>query len=82
MSPTQVEGRFDRSLAVTGPVRLEVETDAGTVRVSIGEAGTVRVRGIVRSKGLLFGLGDPESQIQDIEENPRGMSRPPALLKS
>jgi hypothetical protein len=70
MTPTQLEGRFDRSLAVTGPVRLEIETDAGTVRVSTGEAGTVRVRGIVRAKNSLFGLGDPESHIQEIEENP------------
>jgi DUF4097 and DUF4098 domain-containing protein YvlB len=70
MTPTLLEGRFDRTLAVTGPVRLEVETDAGTVRVSTGEAGAVRVRGIVRARSSLFGLVDPESHIQEIEENP------------
>ena len=70
MNPTQLEARFDRSLIVTGGVRLEVETDAGTVRVSPGEPGTVRVRGIVRSSHSLFGLGDPESHLQEIEENP------------
>jgi DUF4097 and DUF4098 domain-containing protein YvlB len=70
MTPTLLEGRFDRSLTVTGPVRLEVETDAGTVRVSTGQAGTVRVRGIVRAQSSVFGLVDPEPDIQEIEENP------------
>lgn len=70
MNPTQLETRFDRSLTVTGRVKLEVETDSGTVRVSPGETGAVRIRGIVRAGKSLFGLGDPESRLQEIEENP------------
>jgi DUF4097 and DUF4098 domain-containing protein YvlB len=70
MTPAQLEGRFERLLTVSGRVRLELEVSSGTVRVAAGEPGTVRVRGIVRAREGLFGLGDPESRVRELEENP------------
>jgi hypothetical protein len=36
-------GTFDRTLTVTGPVRLELNTGSGDVRVSTGASGSVRI---------------------------------------
>jgi DUF4097 and DUF4098 domain-containing protein YvlB len=44
----QLEGRFERSLTVSGPVTLSVGSGSGSIKVSSGGDGTVRVVGIVR----------------------------------
>lgn len=41
-------GSFDRTLTVSGPVRLEVTNQSGTTRISTGEPGRVWVRGDYR----------------------------------
>ncbi len=71
MSPAnQLEGRFDRSLTVNGRVRLELEVNSGTIRVTTGEPGVVRIRGIARAQKWFFGLGNPEAKIEEWEHNP------------
>lgn len=70
MNPSQSEGRFERLFSVNGRVRLEIETDSGTVRVSTGEPGAVRIRGILRANPSIFGLGDPESRVQELAADP------------
>jgi hypothetical protein len=60
--------KFERSLTVDGPVRLEVETGSGRIAVSRGAAGHVSIRGEVRLSGL-FTLGD-ERRAKEVAANP------------
>jgi hypothetical protein len=67
----QVAGSFARTLRVTGPVRLHLDTGAGDVAVRTGNPGAVLVRGIIRIEGSLF--GDPAEARQKahyLESNP------------
>ena len=76
MNPTRerMEGRFERTLTVTGPVSLDVSVHAGVIRVFRGEPGSVVVRGVLRARSPLFmGLfvgGAPGERIRTIESNP------------
>ncbi len=45
-------GTFDRDLAVTGPVVLEVQNGSGDVQISPGTSGSVRVHGEFRVRAL------------------------------
>jgi hypothetical protein len=69
-----MEGTFERTLTVTGPVSLAVSVNSGVIRVVRGEAGSVRVRGVLRARSPLFmGLfvgGPPGERIRTIESNP------------
>ena len=76
MNPTRerIEGNFEKTLSVTGRVRLDVSTHTGVIRVMRGEAGSVRVRGVLRARSPLFmGLfvgGPPMERIRMIEKQP------------
>lgn len=76
MNPTRerLEGCFERTLTVTGPVRLDVSVHSGVIRVLRGEARSVRIRGVLRARSsLLIGLfvgGPPTERIRMIEANP------------
>jgi len=63
------EGSFERTLKVTGPVELEVTTGAGTIEVRSGSAGTVSVRGKIKTSSGWF-EGDAESKVRALESNP------------
>ena len=73
-TPERMEGTFERTLTVTGPVTLDVGTNSGVIRVLKGEAGAVRIRGILRPRSSLFlGVfigGTPSERIRRIEANP------------
>jgi DUF4097 and DUF4098 domain-containing protein YvlB len=61
-------GRFDRTLAVTGPVRLEVTGGSGEIRIERGQNGQVRVQGEFE---VYAHLGeDAAARVQNIEKNP------------
>ncbi len=47
-----VEGRFERTLQVSGPVSLNVETGSGNIAVTRGPAGAVHVVGRIRARGM------------------------------
>ena len=70
----RMEGSFERTLTVTGPVRLDVSTHSGVIRVSAGEPGTVKIRGVLRPRSSLsFGVfigGTPMERIRGIEADP------------
>jgi hypothetical protein len=66
----RTEGSFERSLSVTGPVELDLTTDAGGIYVVPGPAGTVRIRGILKASGNWFRRGDVESRIRELEAHP------------
>src|SRR5574337_1480724 len=47
-------GSFERSLSVTGPARLELANGSGSVQISAGDPGQVRIRGEVRIRTWLW----------------------------
>src|SRR5271156_5310880 len=67
MGPS-VSGSFDRSLDVSGPIRLELRNVAGDIAVVGSADGKVHVHGDVRVSG--FGLGSPQKRLDDIVASP------------
>ena len=73
-----MEGAFERTLTVTGLVTLDVSANSGVIRVLRGEAGSVRIRGVVRARSMavsrarssFFLWGDLSGQMRRIEANP------------
>ncbi len=45
-----IEGKFDRTLKVTGMVDLDVSTGSGSIDVRAGSAGVVQIQGIIRAR--------------------------------
>jgi len=72
MGPT-VSGSFDRSLDVSGPIRLELSNISGDVAIIGSPDGKVHVHGDVRVSG--FGFGSPQKRLDDI------LASPPVELK-
>jgi DUF4097 and DUF4098 domain-containing protein YvlB len=72
MGPS-VSGSFDRSLDVSGPIRLELGNVAGDVSIVGSADGKVHVHGDVRVSG--FGFGSPQKRLDDL------VSSPPLELK-
>jgi hypothetical protein len=76
MNPTRgrMEGAFERTLTVSGSVTLEVSANSGVIRVLKGEAGSVRIRGVLRPRSSLFaGVfmgGTPTERIRRLEACP------------
>ena len=65
------EGRFDRTLKVTGEVDLSVQTGSGQITVRKGAAGTVTIHGVIRaSSGWHLSDSEIESRVRSIEQNP------------
>lgn len=65
-----MEGTFERTLTVSGPVTLDVSANTGVIRVLKGEAGVVRIRGVVRARSSFFPWGDLSGRIRRIETHP------------
>jgi hypothetical protein len=63
-----VSGSFDRSLDVSGPIRLELSNVAGDIAIVGSADGKVHVHGDVRVSG--FGLGNPQKRLDDIVASP------------
>jgi len=66
----QIEGGFERTLAVSGPVDLDVTTDAGGISVKAGTAGSVQIRAILRGQRGRWSASDIERKIRTLEQNP------------
>jgi len=68
----QTERTFEKTLNVSGPVTLDLVTDAGGIRVTRGEPGVVRVRGILKAQRgwWVSGGGNAEDKIRQLERNP------------
>ena len=64
-----VNGTFERTLSVTGPVDLEVGTGSGDIVVHVGSATSVRIVGHVTSSGWLFWSADP-ALVRSVEKDP------------
>jgi DUF4097 and DUF4098 domain-containing protein YvlB len=63
------EGAFDRTLTVTGPVDLDVQSGSGRIRVEPGAAGAVRISAKLKADNWLPGA-DVEQRLRQIEQNP------------
>jgi DUF4097 and DUF4098 domain-containing protein YvlB len=63
-----VNGSFDRSFSVNGPIRLELTNAAGDVNITEGAAGTVSIHAVVRASG--FGFENPQKRLSDIVSDP------------
>jgi Putative adhesin len=59
---------FQRTLTVSGPVRLDVSSGSGYIRISKGESGKVQINARIRAKSW-FG-GSVQDRIHQIESNP------------
>ena len=66
------EGHWERTLNVSGPLNLELETDSGGIVVNAGAAGSLHVRAILKANNSWMGgtWGDVEARIRRIEQNP------------
>jgi len=67
----ETEGHFDRTLSVSGPVDLEVETGSGSIAVRAGGPGKLEIHATIRANsGWHLGGADAESRIHALESNP------------
>jgi Putative adhesin len=68
------QGHFERTLQVSGPVELEVQTRSGDIIVRSGPAGSVVVRGKIYVSDhwniLGMGVGERKEGVSEIEQNP------------
>lgn len=64
------DGHFDRTLTVSGPVELDVATDAGGITVTTGSGGKVQVHATLRASSGWFVPSGAEERIREIERNP------------
>jgi hypothetical protein len=63
-----VEGFFDRTLTVNGPVDLDIVTGSGGIRIDAGPVDTVHV--VARIRANPWFSSDVESRVRRIEANP------------
>lgn len=70
MAREQEDGSFDKSLSVSGPVDLDVQTDSGGIYVTEGSSGSVRIHAILRAEHGWFNAGDAQAHIRELERNP------------
>jgi DUF4097 and DUF4098 domain-containing protein YvlB len=61
-------GSFDRTLSVSGPIRIELNGAAGDVSITGASNGKVHIHAEARASG--FGLDSPEKRINELVNNP------------
>ena len=67
MGPS-VSGSFDRTLSVSGPIRLELNYTSGDVSITGSADGKVHVHGDAHASGI--GFESPEKRLNDLVANP------------
>ena len=67
-----IEGRFDRTLAVTGPVTLSATSGSGGIEINAGQDGSVHVVGVIRGSSWSPGGSAEEIDraVREIEARP------------
>ncbi len=63
-----MQGTFDRTFTVNGPVQLEVTTGSGDVHISQGTTGQVHIHGEIHARG--WSREDARGKAAEIEANP------------
>ncbi len=64
------EGHFERTLTVTGPVDLDVQTGSGNITVQPGDSTQVEIHARLKANGGNHVSSDVEARIRQIVENP------------
>lgn len=64
------EGSFERTLTVTGPVDLDVQTGSGGIEVRAGGASAVVIRASIRVRDGFFGSQSAAQRVHAIESHP------------
>ena len=65
------EGSFERTLAVTGPVELDVSTGSGHISVRAGDSSTVHINGTIKAgKSWHLDEAEAERKVRYLESNP------------
>jgi len=64
-----VQGTFQRTLQVNGPVNMEVLTRSGDISLHTGAAGTVMITGRIHVGDRWF-AGNRQSDVSELEKNP------------
>lgn len=66
-----IEGNFERTLTVSGPLELDIRTDSGHIKVIAGPPGEIRINGRIRaSTGLRVSDSEAEDKVRRLESNP------------
>ena len=63
------QGSFDRTLQVSGPVDLQINTGSGGIHVRAGNTGSVQVHGAIKANSH-WGGPSPEEKVRQLEANP------------
>src|SRR5579863_9273460 len=66
---SSIQGSFQRTYTVNGPVDLEALTRSGDITIHSGPAGTVTVSGKIHVEDRWLG-GDRHAMVSQIEQNP------------
>jgi len=64
-----VQGSFQRTLQVSGPVNMEVLTRSGDINVHTGAAGSVLISGKIHVSDHWL-MGNRQSEVSEVEKNP------------
>jgi DUF4097 and DUF4098 domain-containing protein YvlB len=64
----EASGSFDRTLSVSGPIRLELNNTSGDVSITGSADGKVHIHATARASG--FGFESPEKRMSDLLANP------------
>ena len=67
MGPS-ASGSFDRTLSVSGPIRLELNNTSGDVSISGSADGKVHIHGTARASGM--GFESPDKRLSELLANP------------
>lgn len=68
ISTLAAEGSFERTLQVSGPVNVDLDTGSGNVQIHAGASNQVQITGHIKVSNW-FG-GDGEDKVKRIEANP------------
>jgi len=69
LAAASVQGTFQRTFQVTGPVNMEVLTRSGDIRVHTGASGSVIISGRIHVGDRWF-AGNRQGDVSEIEKNP------------
>src|SRR5256885_347034 len=61
-------GNFDRTITVSGAIRLEIHNTSGDVSITGSSDGQVHVHADARASGMSF--GNPENRMRELLANP------------
>src|SRR5690349_15378263 len=70
VSAASVDGTFEKTFQVNGPVQLEVLTHSGDIMIRPGAAGTVKIIGKIHVGTSWLFSSDKKAKVEEIQKNP------------